>query len=320
EDDMEAGIWGTVSARQHRPLREALDWYRDNVSCHRMGAASERYRLQCLRDELGAILIAQLDAPRIVAYVRRRLEHVCGDTLRRELGLLSDALNTVQVEWGFTLPVNPVMAARPLLRKMRAMATHPGRTRRLKPGELEALLAAPHTQPTLIGAIIEFAVETAMRRGEIAALRHTDIHWTQGTLTIRHSKTDWKTHTRGREIPLSPRALEILREVPERADGSVFGLTDPHSITQAFKRTIDLVNREAAVGRAGFVEIEGLRFHDLRHEATSRLFERGFEIQEVAVFTGHRDWKSLRRYTHIDPARLAQTLAASPAPKLRVVG
>ena len=87
EDDMEAGIWGEVSARQHRPLREALDWYRDNVSCHRMGAASERYRLQCLRDELGAILIAQLDAPRIVPYVRRRLEHVCGDTLRRELGL-----------------------------------------------------------------------------------------------------------------------------------------------------------------------------------------------------------------------------------------
>lgn len=48
--------------------------------------------------------------------------------------------------------------------------------------------------------------------------------------------------------------------------------------------------------------IVDLRFHDFRHEATSRLFEAGLSIEKVALVTGHKDWKMLKRYTHLDPA------------------
>jgi integrase len=58
--------------------------------------------------------------------------------------------------------------------------------------------------------------------------------------------------------------------------------------------------------------IEDLHFHDLRHEGTSRLFEAGFEIQQVALVTGHKDWKMLRRYTHLKPEAL-HAIAANRA-------
>ena len=52
--------------------------------------------------------------------------------------------------------------------------------------------------------------------------------------------------------------------------------------------------------------IDGLRFHDLRHEATSRFFEAGLSIEKVALVTGHKDWKMLRRYTHLKPEHLSK--------------
>ncbi|MBL4821255.1 MAG: tyrosine-type recombinase/integrase, partial [Gammaproteobacteria bacterium] len=52
------------------------------------------------------------------------------------------------------------------------------------------------------------------------------------------------------------------------------------------------------------LDIEDLHFHDLRHEATSRLFEAGLTIERVALVTGHKDWKMLRRYTHLKPEDL----------------
>lgn len=80
-------------------------------------------------------------------------------------------------------------------------------------------------------------------------------------------------------------------------DGTVWGFGDAHSVTRAFERLCK---------RAG---VTGLHFHDLRHEATSRLFERGYPIEQVAVFTGHKGWVSLKRYTHPDPEKIAAKMS-----------
>jgi integrase len=61
------------------------------------------------------------------------------------------------------------------------------------------------------------------------------------------------------------------------------------------------------------LKIEDLHFHDLRHEGTSRLFEVGFSIEQVALVTGHKDWKMLRRYTHIKPETLHTKRGAKAA-------
>ncbi|EQD28817.1 shufflon-specific recombinase, partial [mine drainage metagenome] len=87
-----------------------------------------------------------------------------------------------------------------------------------------------------------------------------------------------------RDVPLASRAVSALRALPRRIDGQVFGLR-PDSVTQAFER--------AAV-RAG---IDDVRFHDLRHEATSRLADV-LQMHELAKVTGHRDPRMLMRYYH----------------------
>ena len=96
-------------------------------------------------------------------------------------------------------------------------------------------------------------------------------------------------------IPLSSKAIEILRQLPLDIKGQVFPIR-ADSITQAFDRCRQ---------RAG---IKNLRLHDLRHEATSRFFEKGLNIIEVSSITGHKDLSMLKRYTHLRPEDLAKKL------------
>ncbi|MCP3881843.1 MAG: site-specific integrase, partial [Sulfitobacter sp.] len=100
-----------------------------------------------------------------------------------------------------------------------------------------------------------------------------------------------------RTVPLSSTAVQVLDSIPRSFNGEVFpGLT-----SEAIKRSYIRARR-----RAG---IEGLRFHDLRHEATTRLFENGLNIMEVASITGHKDLRMLRRYTHLKAEDLAKKLS-----------
>ena len=98
-----------------------------------------------------------------------------------------------------------------------------------------------------------------------------------------------------RMVPLSTTAAGILRDLPRRIDGKVWGVR-ADSITQAFDRACRRAN------------IEDLRFHDLRHEATSRLFEKGLNLMQVAAITGHKTLQMLKRYTHLRVEDLAKLL------------
>ena len=97
-------------------------------------------------------------------------------------------------------------------------------------------------------------------------------------------------------VPLSSSAVEILRGLLPSRDGGVFGDLTQDALKQSFKR---------AVRRAG---IKGLRLHDLRHEATSRFFEKGLNVMEVASVTGHKTLQMLKRYTHLSVGDLAVRL------------
>ena len=133
--------------------------------------------------------------------------------------------------------------------------------------------------------------------GEIYSIRKSDINAQNQTLQIPETKTD-----RPRTIPLSKRALKALTD-QIGASGNVIQLSD---------RPIFDVNRWTEWNRFTRLKeqcgIEDLRFHDLRHEATSRLFERGFNVMEVASITGHENLKHLKRYTHIKPESLVARL------------
>jgi integrase len=145
--------------------------------------------------------------------------------------------------------------------------------------------------------IVQLALETAMRQGELIRL-----HWEHIDLNRRTAHLPDTKNGEARTVPLSTNAIRVLRALPRSPHGQVF----PGITTEAIKRAYI-----RAVRRTG---IEDLRFHDLRHEATTRLFENGLNIMEVATITGQKDLRMLRmlrmlrRYTHLKAEDLAMKL------------
>ncbi len=134
------------------------------------------------------------------------------------------------------------------------------------------------------------AVSTAMRQGELLFLAWDRIDLKRRTAYLPDTKNG-----EARTVPLSSRATTLLEKLPRSIDGRVFPLTAT-GVAQAWKR---------AVKRAG---LQDLRFHDLRHEAASRLFERGLDSMEVATVTGHKGLRMLKRYMHLRAQDLARKL------------
>lgn len=174
-------------------------------------------------------------------------------SIRIELSLLSAVYKCAKHEWRYTLLTNPLADnKRPPPSRVRE--------RRLEEGELDALLAA--TKDTTLSSLILLAVETAMRAGELLSLHWDNINIDKRTALLPATKNGER-----RIVPLSTKALQILSTV-ERLGDAVFPISFSYTISNAFKR---------ATQRAGII---GLRFHDLRHKAVSRLFERQFNTME----------------------------------------
>lgn len=140
--------------------------------------------------------------------------------------------------------------------------------------------------------VVRLAIETAMRQGELAGLC-----WEHVDLRRRIAHLPDTKNNEARTVPLSSAAVDILRSLPHSVGDEVFSGVTVEAIKRSFAR---------AVRRAG---IEDLRFRDLRHEATSRFFERGLNIMEVSAITGHKDLTMLKRYTHLRAEALAKKLA-----------
>ncbi|NVL47486.1 site-specific integrase, partial [Pseudomonas syringae pv. actinidiae] len=203
------------------------------------------------------------------------------NTVRLSLALISHLYTVAIKDWGIEGLSNPVA-------KLRMPKGSRERDRRPTAKELAAVLKAASAIHAEMPVIIELAIETAMRRGELMTLRREHIRGKHVLLE------DTKNGSR-RLVPLSIRARALLDSLPARIDGAVFSLS-PHSVSQYFLKSC----------RAA--KVTDLHFHDLRHEGTSRLFEKGFSIMEAASITGHKTMSMLKRYTHLCPDTLADKL------------
>jgi integrase len=258
--------------------------YLESVTPGKRSRETERYRLgKLMRDPLCEVSLIQLTPASIAAYRDRRATKVRAGTVCRELSLLNHMLEVARREWGISIPSNPVAeVTKPKLNN--------ARTRRLKPGEWLRLRAElEQSGNPLLLPIVELAIETGMRRGEILDLHWSRIDWRASTVHIPKTKTD-----KPRTIPLTPAALDVLGRLHREHD-RIFDKS-PNAVKLAWVR---------ALKRAGLADF---RFHDLRHEAVSRFFEMGLSLPEVALISGHRDARMLLRYTHLRPATLAKKL------------
>jgi integrase len=273
-----------LSEARQTSLGEALERYLIEVTPAKKGAKQERNRIKAwLRDPLADRPLASVRSMDIAA---RRNERVAvgkaPTTIKNALMIISQVYQLAATEWGMQGLQNPV-------RGVRMPRSRPARDRRLEPGEEEALLAGCGTcgQP-LLRPVVVWALETAMRQGEILALEARSI---RGNIAhLRDTQT-----SRARAVPLSSRALAILQELPVPLRGPLFRITQD---------SLEYFWRKACL----IAGIEDLHFHDLRHEATSRLFERGLEGMEVMAITGHSTTDMLKRYTHFRAADLAAKL------------
>ncbi len=261
-------------------LGQCVEKYRDEISPQKRGHAVEKWILNAfLRKPLARRNLASITPKDFAEYRDERLRTISPSGLNRELVILHHLYETAKIEWGYPLTENPLS----LIRKPR---NNPPRERRLRKGEYEALLAAAEKcRNKLIKPLIILAVETAMRRGELLAIRRKDIDFAKARLRIPLTKTGV-----ARTIPLSSLAFDTLVKLtPDGSDGNdrIIPLS-----ANAFRLSWDRVKV-----RSG---IEDLHFHDLRHEAVSRLFEQGLGVAHVAAISGHKDFRMLARYTHLE--------------------
>lgn len=298
ESEIDAHTYKDSRLAEKTPISTLFSRYGDEITPTREPTSHtpEKSRLKTLKGYYSGYTAAGTRPEHIVQYVRHRLKDVGSDSVRKELQLLSDVFDCARAMWDIHVS-NPVPDARRILRKLRLLDTVIRRSRRLLKGEYEKIRDSNHKKFTVINKLALFCIETGMRRLELCNAMREHVDRQRFVIHVPKSKTDWKTGKKGRAIPLSPLALEILDSLPLRIDGYLFGL-QPRSVTQAFDR---LCEKE---------KIADLRIHDLRHEAISRWFEKGLTIPEVASMSGHSDWRSIKIYTHPDPEKLAKRLSA----------
>ena len=165
----------------------------------------------------------------------------------------------------------------------------------MKAGEYEKLMVAckrnnKFASPSIFWCpAINFAIETAMRLSEQLSLRWENIDMIKRTAYLPAKDTKTK---RSRTVPLTSKAIDVLKELPRHISGKVFSMS------------LNYHNKgwRALTKRAG---VEGLRWHDLRREATSRLFEQGMSVTEVQSITGHKTLQMLSTYTQHEAETLA---------------
>lgn len=205
-------------------------------------------------------------------------------SVRLEMSLLSNFFDIARIEWGLC-DTNPVA-------NVRKPRTPPGRERRLTAREERLILRYAHGHPNInLYSIVVLALETAMRQGEILKLRWEHLNLKTRVAHLPETKNGTK-----RDVPLSVMARDSLIRLGVRTEGDVFGYTGA-----GLKSTWRFM-----LVKLG---IEDLHFHDLRHEAISRLFELGsLDMMEVAAISGHKSLAMLKRYTHLKAQRLVRKL------------
>jgi integrase len=300
ESEMIRGIFQSTAEAEKTTLCTALERYEREVLPTKKGRQPDKSRIKTLKQWLGSLKLAAITSASVASFRDGRLKEVSEQSVIHEINLLNRVLKTAVIDWGIALPSGIPTA---MIRKPKKPQ---GRDRRASQEEINAIVS--ETESNELAGIVLMAAETAMRRGEIGKIQWHDVDLKKQVLVIHDTKNGDR-----RAVALSMKAVSVLKSLPRRIDGRVFGL-QPESISQAFERARNRARSAyekdcEKTGKAPDRDyLVGLRFHDLRHEAASRLFEKGLNPMEVASITGHKTLQMLKRYTHLRAEDLAKKL------------
>lgn len=293
EAQLSVSVVRDYSVATKTTLRDLLERYLNEVVPSHKGASIERTRIRrLLRDEAFVDKrLAALTTEDLQDFITDRLTEVAPATVDRELDMFSQTLNYADDVW----KIAPVESPFKGLRRPKYFNE---RDRRLTPSEEKKLLeAARADENPFVEPAIVLALETAMRRSELLGLTAADIHFEARYAFLRDTKNG-----RSRKVPLSTRALQIIRALfalqnlaEDDDSGTLLLPLTPNALKKAF---FDRVIPKS--------KVVDFHFHDLRHEAISRLAESGrFGLLELQSISGHRDIRMLQRYAHLCAGNLA---------------
>lgn len=323
ESEIERGVWKDNAAAEAMTLAEALDKYRDEkvLDKAREGtpkhAALSRKRrgelsiIKMLRKEKETTLpLARFNSVHVDAMQERWAAYLKPNSIHRRFHTLSHLFTVAAAKWGMKTLTNPV-------REVELPPQDDARDRRVSDDELDAIRAAG-ADTRHLPAFVTLAVETACRRAELVNLEWRDVRseGDEPTLHVRKSKNGT-----ARDVPLTVAAVETLQAFPHHKDGGnsrVFAeWASEHSATRSFVRAVRRARKqyETACEKAGSEPddafLTGIRLHDLRHEAMSRLSDLyGFGPHELAKIAGQKTLRMVMRYYHPKAQSFAKRMRA----------
>jgi integrase len=272
-------------------LGELVAWYEARERSDQPWGRTKRADLARLRvGPLADRRVDSLTRQDFIAYVEGRRKDGAGPaTAGNDVIWFRQVFKAGAAVLGIAVATQALDEAATYLRSERLVAKPKRRDRRVSQDEERALLEYLDARrgPMPIGDIVRFALATARRQEEIVRLRWADLRPDTGTALLRDVKHPTRKLGNDKVFRMLHPAWDIINAQP-RTDERVFPY-DAKTVGTAFTRAVR------------FLGLSDLQFHDLRHEATSRLFERGYSIQEVAQFTLHESWATLQRYTHLRP-------------------
>ncbi len=291
-----------VNPRTVTTFSEVIDLHiQDMLEVGKKIRRSKSAVLESLKLSLGGYRLQEITRSMLIDYGKKRAKQGAGPaTLAIDISFIGTLLTHAAAVHGIAVSPEEVRLARVALKRLDLIGDPQERDRRPTQNELDDLIKYFDEKPRQlipVGRLIRFAVATAMRQEEICTITWDDVDIRNRMVTVRDRKDPRKKDGNNQRIPMlnltGYDAWQVLLEqrIVTRGIGKVF----PHhhkSAGTAFQRACKELR------------IDDLHFHDLRHEATSRLFEAGLTIEKVALVTGHRDWKMLRRYTNLRPESL----------------
>lgn len=300
ESDMDKGAYRSAVAAETTTFGEIADRFEHEFAPHHYRGKAWKHKLAHLRAAFSDYFLAAITPARVAEYRDDRLRtadprykkdpatapRLSPATVKTELDMLSKVLDVASKEFSIPLPAgNPVAA-------IRKPAGGKQRDRRLTADEWARLLdECGKSGNTWLKPAVLLSVATAMRQGELLGIEWKDVDLPHRLIMLSSTKNG-----EARAVPLSSAAVAILESLPRSLRGRAIP-QNKSTIYSGFKR---------AAARAG---IAGYTWHDLRHEALSRLAERGdLSLLEMAAVSGHKTLQMLKRYTHLQAENLAKKL------------
>ncbi|UQS17264.1 site-specific integrase [Pseudomonas sp. HS6] len=277
-------------------IRKMIEQYLDEYEKIRPLGKTKNATLKAIKDTwLGDLDDSALTSQKLVEFAQWRISKEGGgvqaQTVGNDLSHLGAVLSVARPAWGYEVDPLAMPDARKVLRKLGMVSKSKERNRRPTLDELDRLMKhffemqVRRPESISMPKMIAFALFSTRRQEEITRIRWDDLDESRQAVLVRDMKNPGQKIGNDVWCHLPDEAWAILQSMP-RTEREIFPYNS-RSVSASFTRACPLLG------------IEDLHFHDLRHEGVSRLFEMDWDIPRVSSVSGHRDWNSLRRYTHL---------------------